>query len=268
MNDTVYFGNFAGKVYAIELNSGRQRWNFAAKDEVAMQLAVIDDVVYAGTILGDLHALDAHTGRELWKFRVNTSDSDSTVHIVYWVTIHENSLYLGDSDGHLYCLSPETGKQLWELKLQRGLPAAPSFAAGLAFLGSHDHFVYAVRSDTHQIEWKYELGDEVDWKPIVVGSLLVAVPEGVGSEQLTALDLRSGQLKWRYQLNDPITTALVEKGDSIFFGGQRGLYVFDLNQGETHLLDSSNFVTGTPAISSDAIYYSDSDRQLHALTCQ
>jgi CHAT domain-containing protein/outer membrane protein assembly factor BamB/tetratricopeptide (TPR) repeat protein len=267
-NDTVYFGNFAGKVYAIELNSGRQRWDFAAKDEVAMQLVVIDDVVYAGTILGDLHALDAHTGRELWKFRVNTSDSDSTVHIVYWVTIHENSLYLGDSDGHLYCLSPETGRQLWELKFPRALPAPPSFANGSAFLGSHDHFVYAVRSDTHQIEWKYELGDEVDWKPIVVGSLLLAVPEGVSSEQLTALDLRSGQLKWRYQLNDPVTTALVEKGNRIFFGGQKGLYVFDLNQGETHLLDSSNFVTGTPAVSSDAIYYSDSDRQLHALACQ
>lgn len=267
-NDTAYFGNYGGEVYAVELSTGQRKWDFAVKDEVAMKLTVIDGVVYAGTLVGDLHALDARTGHELWRFSVNKNDSDLAVHIIYWVAIHEGFLYLGDSDGQLYCLSPGTGKLVWTLKLPAGLPAPPSFAVGLAFLGSHDHFIYAIRLDAHQVEWKYQLGDEVDWTPIVVGSLLVAVPQGVSSEQLTALDLQSGQLKWQYQLYDPVTTALIREGDQIYFGGQKGLYVFNLNRGETHLLDSSKFVTSSPAVTSDAVYYSDFDRQLHALACE
>ena len=57
-----------GKLYAIDLATGKQAWDFTCNDPIEASAMVLDGRVYAGSVDGFVYALDAKTGKELWKF--------------------------------------------------------------------------------------------------------------------------------------------------------------------------------------------------------
>lgn len=63
----VYVGSDDGSVYAIDAETGMERWAFATGDEVAASPAVADGIVYIGSLDDSVYALDAETGEERWR---------------------------------------------------------------------------------------------------------------------------------------------------------------------------------------------------------
>ena len=56
-------------LYALDAQSGQERWKFETGASIGFSPAVSDGVVYFGNDAGRLYALDVRSGQERWKFR-------------------------------------------------------------------------------------------------------------------------------------------------------------------------------------------------------
>ncbi len=69
VNRVVYFGADDGYVYAVDVESGKEKWRFKTGDVVYSSPAIAENTVYAGSHDGNMYAINADTGREKWRFQ-------------------------------------------------------------------------------------------------------------------------------------------------------------------------------------------------------
>ena len=65
-NGTVFVGDFAGRVHAYTLSNGRDVWSGSMPGPVSGSPVVIGHLVYVSTIKGSTSAFDVRTGRKVW----------------------------------------------------------------------------------------------------------------------------------------------------------------------------------------------------------
>ncbi len=64
-----YYESPGGNLYAVDVNTGKKKWDFDVKGGLTSDPVVSGGVVYFGAKDGSLFALDAATGREKWNFK-------------------------------------------------------------------------------------------------------------------------------------------------------------------------------------------------------
>lgn len=62
--DTVYFGSEDGRVYAVNVQTGRKRWQFRTRGPVWSSPTVMGGEVFCGSSDGKFYVLDAETGKK------------------------------------------------------------------------------------------------------------------------------------------------------------------------------------------------------------
>ena len=74
-DNNVYFGcSITNKVYSIDANKGKIRWEFFTQGPVRFAPTVINGSVYVGSDDGYVYCLDAKDGSLIWKYRAGSSD--------------------------------------------------------------------------------------------------------------------------------------------------------------------------------------------------
>src|SRR5262249_53416011 len=90
---TVYVGMQSADLLAIDLETGKLRWKYRAKDGIGESSpAVHDGVVYIGDLAGLLHAVRAADGKALWTFKTGGEIRSSPV-------VDGNRVLIGSYDG-------------------------------------------------------------------------------------------------------------------------------------------------------------------------
>jgi hypothetical protein len=138
-NGTVFVGARDGWIYAIDANTGAERWRFDHKISwINTSPAFLDGVVYAGSSDAQfVQALDAASGKELWRTTTGTTWSSPAV--------AGDVIYAGDGQGRLHALDRASGKPLWVFRTGSTVYSSPTPSADLVFVGSTDGGVYALR---------------------------------------------------------------------------------------------------------------------------
>ena len=126
----LFFGSSAdGSVYALDVESGAQRWTFTTDAPIRFAPAIADGRLFVGSDDGHLYALNARDGQLLWKRRAGPGPE----------------MVLGNG-------------RLVSRWVVRGGPAVRDgivyFAAGI--WPSEGVFVYALRADTGDVVWVNE----------------------------------------------------------------------------------------------------------------
>lgn len=223
---TVFAPNEASRtVFAVDLETGVERWSFEAEDEVVASPVVVDGKVYVGSHDGNVYALDAQTGDLVWSaptpgrvkstlvtdgqrvFAAPTSpelfafDIDTGEQVwrqsfpsrVFGLAYDEGSLLLGDGTGRVYAVDADTGDQRWVTDIggSRAVPGAVTESH--VYVGGPQ--VVSIDRETQQTEWSWAPGGRTRG-PIIVGGDLV-VPEHKGS-RLWVLERASGEVRWKY----------------------------------------------------------------------
>jgi polyvinyl alcohol dehydrogenase (cytochrome) len=138
---TVFVGGEDGRVMALDLKTGCERWAFEASAEVRTGIVLAegpDDTrrAYFGDIFGKLYALDARTGKLLWSKRM---DDHPSATLTATPLYHNGRLYVPVSSlevvpaadpGYACCtfrgstvaLDAETGAEVWRF---HPIPEAP-----------------------------------------------------------------------------------------------------------------------------------------------
>ena len=298
-DDTVYIGSVDGHMYAIDLVRGKLRWKFNAEDWIDYSPLVSAGTVYFGNVMGDksgdrhLFAVDAATGNEKWRFMSKYYGLNSSPAIV------NGAVYFGAGDNHLYALDAPTGAQNWNFKgkdsvgtpaiadntayfthgnlltavelgtdaenwtfnTQTKITTCPVVADGIVYCGADDDFhIYAVDRQSGQEKWKFKTG-RILYPPAVHDSVVYAV----SSDNLHALDARTGAEQWTVNTVRNRLTAPVIVDNTIIVGAGKFLLALDRTNGREKWRFEAGDTMTTPAVSDGAVYFWSTDGCFYAV---
>lgn len=139
LGNTLYVGHFAGKVLAVDANTGKPRWEFTPAEgsdfPFYASCAATPEYVIAGGRDKIIHCLDRETGKRVWKFETK-GDVDAAPVVAGAV------VWAPSKDGTLYALDLKTGRKIWEYVAGVPLAASPAVADGKIVLGDMEGTLY------------------------------------------------------------------------------------------------------------------------------
>ncbi len=218
---------------------------------------VHNGVIYVGSIDGAVHAFDLTTGQHNWRYQTGEGLTSGPEIIV--VDSNEFADQLGAA---LTVIEGGQGK--------RQVRATAVILNGVVYIGSEDHYFYALDAASGKVKWRTELGNPVFDEAIVRSQLLVAYGVGVGRapKVLYVLDSRDGRIKWSTEVKGSATYPALRE-NVVYFGFHAdyndpysdavpksfSLNAVDLETGKPQWTTELNGERpGTPVLSMDILY--------------
>ncbi|HXT52268.1 MAG TPA: PQQ-binding-like beta-propeller repeat protein [Thermoanaerobaculia bacterium] len=190
---TVYVGSKDGRLYALDLATGKQRFRYEAGAEIRSSPAVRGGVVYVGDEGGTFHAVDVRTGARRWAFKAGGAVTSSPNFAVDGD--HTRALF-GSYDNFLYAVDAKSGKLAWKLETESYVHATPAIAGGVVYAAGCDGFLRAVRAADGREVGKLALGGYAAASPaIAAGRAFV----GTFQNEVLAIDLDRLAVAWRFK---------------------------------------------------------------------
>jgi outer membrane protein assembly factor BamB len=188
----VLFGSRDGLVYALDAKSGALRWKRATGDVVNSSPALVGDTVVIGSRNTDIYALNVETGAARWKYFYWMSWVESSA------VLRDRMLYIGSSDyQRLYALDAHSGRELWWYDTAGSSWSTPAVTADAVYIG-------------------------------VVGTTGYSMDHRGG---FRAVDRKSGREKWRMtfrpaegQFTHGVASSPAVAHGLVFFGGLEGTF--------------------------------------------
>ena len=251
--------------YALDLQTGREKWRFDAGGAVASSPLMADGVVYFGSEDQHVYAVDGQTGREKWRFKAEDALWSSPA-------LADGVLYIGagcnvcgsSENRHLYALDSQTGQEKWRFETGGWVEATPAVADGTVYIGSSDRHVYAVDSQTGQEKWRFRTESRVFDSPAVGDG----VPYAASADgNLYALDNQTGQELWRFKTGGPVFSGPAVADGVVYVGSvDRYLYAVEARTGqELWKFQAWRDVRGSPVVGDGVVYFASGDANLYAV---
>lgn len=183
---------------------------------------------------------------------------------------------------------PKFNNVKWKFHTDGLVLSSPAVVNGTVYVGSTDHNLYAIDSETGALKWKFKTGSRVTSSPAVSGGLIYF---GSLDGNFYALDVAAGQLKWKFQsagerrftakhlhgvqpagesMPDPFDSFLsspaVADGVVYFGSGDGNVYALDAGSGKLKWkFQTGDVVHASPAISEGTLFIGSWDSYFYAL---
>ena len=135
----------AGKVVALDTETGDILWEHEAEDAVLTAIAIQNGYVTFGSRDGYVYSLQSTDGKLNWK-------TDLGGPVVSSPAVTMDTIYAATKDGYIYALSTDNGKEQWEfdtriINRNIDLYSSPAVANGLLYIGSSDRYIFCFGAD-------------------------------------------------------------------------------------------------------------------------
>jgi outer membrane protein assembly factor BamB len=274
-----YFTNLDGAVYAVDIRTGRVRWQ-ARVGRTFSTPALWQGRLLVGSDNAYLVALDATTGRELWTFvadggiRTSLVVSGGSVFFsgedffavriadgsliwrskMGWIAgmpaIVRDTLLACEQGSRLKALDLASGVKRWETPLNDTIVSGLTVSEGQIFLGNEFGVMQALDSRTGKRLWSFPTRGFVPSPPAFAdGTIYVGSTDGL----LYALSAETGRERWRISTGRSIQSAPLIVGHWIAVGGVDGaIHIADAATGrELRRLQVGGSVQTQPAFGED-----------------
>ena len=120
---TVFVGSHDKNVYAIDLETGAEKWRYSTGGTVVAKPLLYRDMVVVGSFDRKLYALDADDGIPRWIFEGSAN--------WYWAgaVASTTAIYAPSMDGHVYALD-RSGNLLWTHDMGEPVVSTPALLPG------------------------------------------------------------------------------------------------------------------------------------------
>ena len=276
----VYAADRKGTVKALNADDGKEVWsiNLAEKDGwfsrkpalLSGGLTVAGGHVYVGSEKAQVYALktsDGTVGRQKKKKGESLSRP----------VVSDGLVLIHTSNGQLQALNEADGLVKWTVNLD--MPAlslrgesAPATAFGAAIVGGDNGRVSAVLMQQGQMIWQQRISQatgsteidrlsDVDTTPVIVDGVVYALAY---NGNLTALDLRSGQIMWKRELGS--VNDFIVDGNRIYMVDQNDRLLALSTEGGVTLWTQSDLLhrlLTAPALYNGSLVVGDSEGYMH-----
>jgi len=276
----VYAADRKGTVKALNSDDGKEVWsvNLAEKDGwfsrksalLSGGLTVAGGHVYVGSEKAQVYALNASDGSVAWQTSVAGESLSRPV-------VSDGLVLIHTSNGQLQALNEADGLVKWTVNLD--MPAlslrgesAPAVAFGAAIVGGDNGRVSAVLMQQGQLIWQQRISQatgsteidrlsDVDTTPVIVNGVVYALAY---NGNLTALDLRSGQIMWKRELGS--VNDFVVEGNRIYMVDQNDRLLALNTEGGVTLWTQSDLLhrlLTAPVLYNGSLVVGDSEGYMH-----
>ncbi|WP_247010024.1 outer membrane protein assembly factor BamB family protein [Halorientalis litorea] len=198
-------------VYALDADTGEQRWNHSVSADTG--LAAANGTVYVGESVSDLvfgsdstpdsrlHALNVTTGEAEWNY--------PTTGTVSTVAVQNGTVYGTNRDGYAFALDAATGAEVWNRSVstttREVFAPRPTVSDGTLYLATDSQNLSAIDAATGAFEWNHSTGGRVaPFTAVVNGTVYVPVLPPLGSFEeggrVLGLDADTGTPEWSTQV--------------------------------------------------------------------
>ena len=253
--DSLYVLNKSGGLYAVDIETGKPRWNSKLSADVTGP-ALADGAVYVTELDGNVSALDTTDGGLRWRQR-DSSGIQSSPLVVGGRVIY------GTDSGEVVARSDSSGKQLWRAQLDAPVKASPSLHGGVVYVGDYRGTMYALDESSGEVRWKLDTGSGGFYSSPAIAFGRVYEARDDGTVVAARLD---GKLDWSLDTKAPIygspsITDVDGLGETLYIGNYAGkLLALDATSGKQHWsYDVGGQIPGSPVIVGDAVFTSSFD---------
>ena len=140
--------------------------------------ALANGVLYFGDYAGRAYALNAGNGHQIWAVSTNGADFGFGSGNFYSTpAVAFGRVYMGNTDGRVYSFAAKTGQLAWATGTGAYVyaSAAVEDAPGLGptvYLGSYDGNFYAFNARSGAIRWKHTAGGKISGSATIVGNVV------------------------------------------------------------------------------------------------
>jgi outer membrane protein assembly factor BamB len=200
------------------------------------------------------------------------------------LTHSDGSLYYGSDDGTVTALDVVTQQPRWQFATNGRVRSAATIADQTIVFASDDGFLYAVDSENGTELWRFDLGsaglervlpspnppydyDYLHSSPTVSGGIVYI---GSADGHLYAIDLVTGNQRWRFATEGRIRSTPAVNAGQLYFGSWDGkVYALDAASGdEIWQYDTGAVIQSSPAVDAEKIYIGSRSARLLALDRQ
>ncbi len=264
--DTVYVGSADGRLYAVAIPTGKERWRYKADEDLTTRPAVAHGAVFVASLEDTLFCVDAASGTWKWHHRRETkAPSGFTIFGAAAAVAGPDAVYAAYSDGFAAALDPATGAARWEKQV------APSgdhldvdslaLDGGRLYAAAYSGAVLAVDPRTGDVVWKASA--PAASRIVVAGGLVVAVT----ATSVQAFSIANGAAAWTAPLRgSPQETPIVVGKWLLVPSGDQGLRWLEASTGRTlRVFDPGSGISGSPAALGGRVYVLSNGGDLYAL---
>src|SRR6266511_872158 len=163
----VFVGDWDGKVYAFNSNTGKLHWKFSTGGKVKGGLAYADGRVYVGSYDHHVYALRATDGK-VYSYGASSGKlrwSHDTGNYVYSSpAIWRQLVFAGSYSGTFYAFDAATGDVRWDFKANGPISGSPTVLDGFVYFATLKKRTYALNARTGKQVWTFPDGQ---YSPVV-----------------------------------------------------------------------------------------------------
>lgn len=201
-NETLYFADNHGLLYALDAATGRPRWEKpfdpGTKTRIWSTPAVKGNSVFVASQDHHLYAVNAADGSLIWQFPKAGAPEIGT--LAGSPVVHGETVYVGSFDSNLYAIGMN-GELKWTFTAEGRLWDGPAEANGVLYQADLSGNVYALDPATGQATlWPQpaKLAGGVRATPLVADGVIYA---GTDQNKIYALETETGRSVWQNPFN-------------------------------------------------------------------
>ena len=232
IRNTLYFGSWDHKLYALNVRTRKLRWTFDAGDELNSSPAYAGGTIYIGSDDGRVYAVNARTGKLRWRASA-FSRFGRREYFYATPTIAYGRVYIGNTDGTVYAFGASSGRLLWASRAGSYVYTAAAVWRRTVYVGSYDGNVYAFDAATGGLRWTHDSAGSIHGAPTIVDGLLYFSTCGTcgqfgsrsserGPRRTYAIDARNGRLVWSFP--DGHYSPVVADEERLYLAGSTRVY--------------------------------------------
>jgi outer membrane protein assembly factor BamB len=233
VRNTLYFGTWDHRVYAVNAKNGHKRWSFEGDDQMNTSPAYWKGNIYFASYGGTVYAVNARTGKMRWSTQSHASLSGREFFYASPAVAY-GRVYIGNSDGTFYVYGAKTGKLRWARPLGSYIYGGAAIWRRRVFVGTYDGNFYALDAATGDVIWQKSMPSAVHSSPTVMGGLVYisvcsscgqAAQRAVkhGPDGTFALDARTGHTVWRNNAGK-FANPVVADSKRVYLTGRANLF--------------------------------------------
>jgi outer membrane protein assembly factor BamB len=295
VDSLVLIGSSDGNLYALDANTGSEKWRFRADSAVASTAAVSSGRVFFSSYKGTFYAVALADGTLLWKtqfgpdapraYEHETGEHPATFNADYILSsaaVLNDTVVAGGGDGLVYAFNTKSGSLRWKFRTNGRVRSSPAISSSVVYAGSYDGSLYAIDFSSGKLIWRYDTKGRslnsadfgFDRRSILSSP---AVSDGVvyvGSRDahLYAVDAAKGTLKWIVDYEKDNMTWVVSspavRGQVVYSGTSDGHFVDAIRATDGQELwrfDMPSRVLSSPVLAGSALYVTNQSGSLYAI---
>jgi outer membrane protein assembly factor BamB len=247
-------GTNAGRVFALDVQTGKVRWARRQKGYIAATPAIFGGRVYVASMDGRLTCYRIEDGAKIWDFSTGGQPIESSPLIVGDALYFAS--YPDDSDGTLYSFDVRTGKQRWRFHADAAIKGSAALAGDAIVAADYAGNVYAVRRSNGALAWRVRAGKRFYGGPGVSGGTIVIGDVGGA---IVALGASSGSERWRVSTGGAYVYSSPAIANGVAYVGSYDgrLRAIDLDSGAVRWsFDVQGRISGSASVVNGVVYTS------------